>query len=56
MFEFDHLDRKPTASISGHQFRNDLMRQSRGQFPMPTSVVEFMLGRDRARAGSETSE
>jgi len=27
--------------------RKDLVRQFRGQFPVPTYVVEFMLGRER---------
>ena len=43
--ELDDLDRKATEAFSGHMVRKDLVRQFRGQFPVPTYVVEFMLGR-----------
>ncbi len=45
MIELDDLDRKATAAFPGHMVRKDLVRQFRGQFPVPTYVVEFMLGR-----------
>ncbi len=45
MIELDDLDRKTTAAFPGHMVRKDLVRQFRGQFPVPTYVVEFMLGR-----------
>ena len=45
MSELDDLDRKTTAAFPGHMVRKDLVRQFRGQFPVPTYVVEFMLGR-----------
>ncbi|MFZ6761719.1 BREX system Lon protease-like protein BrxL [Pseudoroseomonas sp. WGS1072] len=41
----DELDRKATEAFPGHMVRKDLVRQFRGQFPVPTYVVEFMLGR-----------
>ena len=43
--ELDELDRKAEAAFPGHIVRKDLVRQFRGQFPVPTYVVEFMLGR-----------
>ncbi len=43
--ELDDLDRKATEAFAGHMVRKDLVRQFRGQFPVPTYVVEFMLGR-----------
>jgi len=43
--DLDELDRKATEAFSGHMVRKDLVRRFRGQFPVPTYVVEFMLGR-----------
>ena len=43
--ELDDLDRKAAAAFPGHIVRKDLVRRFRGQFPVPTYVVEFMLGR-----------
>ena len=43
--ELDELDTKATAALDGHLVRKDLVRRFRGQFPVPTYVVEFMLGR-----------
>jgi ATP-dependent Lon protease len=45
LIELDDLDCKATAAFAGHMVRKDLVRQFRGQFPVPTYVVEFMLGR-----------
>src|SRR5260370_6179807 len=45
LIELDGLDRKVTETFPGHMVRKDLVRQFRGQFPVPTYVVEFMLGR-----------
>jgi len=45
LIELDDLDRKATVAFPGHMVRKDLVRQFRGQFPIPTYVVEFMLGR-----------
>ena len=43
--ELDALDRKAAEAFPGHIVRKDLVRQFRGQYPVPTYVVEFMLGR-----------
>src|SRR4029450_13945846 len=45
MLELDALDRKAATAFPGHIVRKDLVRRFRGQFPVPTYVVEFMLGR-----------
>jgi ATP-dependent Lon protease len=45
VLELDDLDKKATAAFEGHLVRKDLVRRFRGQFPVPTYVVEFMLGR-----------
>ena len=45
MVELDDLDRKAAEAFPGHIVRKDLVRRFRGQFPVPTYVVEFMLGR-----------
>ncbi|WP_027565281.1 protease Lon-related BREX system protein BrxL [Bradyrhizobium sp. URHA0013] len=54
MAALDELDRKAAAAFPGHIVRKDLVRQFRGQFPVPTYVVEFMLG--RYCASTELSE
>lgn len=43
--ELDDLDQKSAEAFSGQLVRKDLVRRFRGQFPVPTYVVEFMLGR-----------
>src|SRR6266446_115808 len=45
LIELDDLDRKATEAFPGHMVRKHLVRRFRGQFPVPTYVVEFMLGR-----------
>jgi ATP-dependent Lon protease len=45
VIELDDLDRKAADAFPGHMVRKDLVRRFRGQFPVPTYVVEFMLGR-----------
>lgn len=45
MIQLDELDRKAADAFPGHIVRKDLVRRFRGQFPVPTYVVEFMLGR-----------
>jgi ATP-dependent Lon protease len=45
MVVLDELDRKVAEAFPGHIVRKDLVRRFRGQFPVPTYVVEFMLGR-----------
>lgn len=43
--QLDALDQKAAYAFPGHIVRKDLVRRFRGQFPVPTYVVEFMLGR-----------
>lgn len=45
MITLDELDNKAANAFPGHVVRKDLVRRFRGQFPVPTYVVEFMLGR-----------
>lgn len=43
--ELDALDQKAAEAFEGFIVRKDLVRQFSRQFPVPTYVVEFMLGR-----------
>ena len=43
--ELDDLDRKATSAFEGYVVRKDLVRTFSRQFPVPTYVVEFLLGR-----------
>jgi ATP-dependent Lon protease len=43
--ELDALNRKAAEAFDGYIVRKDLVRQFARQFPVPTYVVEFMLGR-----------
>jgi ATP-dependent Lon protease len=54
--ELDDLDRKAAAAFPGHLVRKDLVTRFRGQFPVPTYVVEFMLGRYCATTDPEETE
>ena len=45
MIEMDRIDRKAAASLDGYLVRKDLVRTFSRQFPVPTYVVEFLLGR-----------
>ena len=45
MIELDQIDRKAAATLSGYLVRKDLVRTFSRQFPVPTYVVEFLLGR-----------
>jgi len=45
MLELDPLDNKAAAVLEGYLVRKDLVRTFSRQFPVPTYVVEFMLGR-----------
>ena len=47
--EMDELDRLSADAFRGLIVRKDLVRQFRGQFPVPTYVVEFMLGHTSVR-------
>jgi ATP-dependent Lon protease len=43
--QLDDLDRKAAQAFEGYLVRKDLVRQFARQFPVPTYVVEFLLGR-----------
>ena len=43
--QLDDLDRTATAAFEGYVVRKDLVRTFSRQFPVPTYVVEFLLGR-----------
>ena len=43
--ELDALDHKAASTFEGYIVRKDLVRTFARQFPVPTYVVEFMLGR-----------
>ena len=45
MIELDEIDRKAAAVLDGYLVRKDLVRTFSRQFPVPTYVVEFLLGR-----------
>jgi ATP-dependent Lon protease len=45
MIELDPIDRKAASVLDGYLVRKDLVRTFSRQFPVPTYVVEFMLGR-----------
>lgn len=43
--QLDEIDRKAVAALDGNLVRKDLVRTFSRQFPVPTYVVEFLLGR-----------
>ncbi len=43
--EMDHLDKLAASVLDGYLVRKDLVRTFNRQFPVPTYVVEFLLGR-----------
>ena len=45
MMELDQIDKKAASVLDGYLVRKDLVRTFSRQFPVPTYVVEFMLGR-----------
>jgi len=45
MIELDNIDRLAASSLDGYLVRKDLVRTFSLQFPVPTYVVEFLLGR-----------
>lgn len=45
MMELDALDKLAASSLDGYLVRKDLVRTFSHQFPVPTYVVEFLLGR-----------
>ena len=53
MIEMDQLDIKAASVLDGYLVRKDLVRTFGHQFPVPTYVVEFMLGRYCASTNQE---
>jgi ATP-dependent Lon protease len=51
--ELDQLDKKAADAFEGYIVRKDLVRTFSRQFPVPTYVVEFMLGRYCATTNEE---
>ena len=43
--ELDELDQKAASAFDGYLVRKDLVRKYSHQYPVPTYVVEFLLGR-----------
>jgi len=43
--ELDQLDKHAASALDGYLVRKDLVRDFSRQFPVPTYVVEFLLGR-----------
>ena len=54
--DLDTIDRKAAATLEGYLVRKDLVRTFSRQFPVPTYVVEFLLGRYCASTDSEEIE
>lgn len=53
MIELDQIDKKAASSLEGYMVRKDLVRTFSRQFPVPTYVVEFLLGRYCASTNNE---
>ena len=45
MMEMDDMDKRAASVLDGYLVRKDLVRTFSRQFPVPTFVVEFLLGR-----------
>ena len=43
--ELDELDKLAASAFDGYLVRKDLVRKYSRQYPVPTYVVEFLLGR-----------
>jgi len=54
--ELDHLDRLAEAAFPGYLVRKDLVRRYSRQYPVPTYVVELLLGRYCASTDSQEIE
>ena len=54
--EMDHLDKLAASTLDGYLVRKDLVRTFARQFPVPTYVVEFLLGRYCASTDQEEIE
>jgi ATP-dependent Lon protease len=53
MIDLDSIDAKAAGVLDGFLVRKDLVRTFSRQFPVPTYVVEFMLGRYCASTNQE---
>jgi len=51
--ELDHIDQLAAAALDGYLVRKDLVRKYSRQYPIPTYVVEFLLGRYCATTNEE---
>lgn len=51
--ELDDIDRRAVSALDGYLVRKDLVRTFSRQFPVPTYVVEFLLGRYCASVDEE---
>ncbi len=51
--ELDHLDKLAASAFDGYLVRKDLVRKYSRQYPVPTYVVEFLLGRYCATVDEE---
>lgn len=56
MAEIDTIDKLAASVLDGYLVRKDLVRTFSRQFPVPTYVVEFMLGRYCASINQEEIE
>lgn len=54
--QLDEIDRKAVTVLDGYLVRKDLVRTFSRQFPVPTYVVEFLLGRYCASTDPEEIE
>lgn len=54
--ELDHLDRLAASAFDGYLVRKDLVRRYSRQYPVPTYVVEFLLGRYCATVNEQEIE
>ena len=43
--ELDAIDKLAAKAFEGYIVRKDLVRKFKGQYPVPTYVAEFLLGR-----------
>ena len=43
--EMDAVDDRAAQAFEGYVVRKDLVRKFKGQYPVPTYVAEFLLGR-----------
>ena len=56
MIELDEIDKIAASTLDGYLVRKDLVRTFSRQFPVPTYVVEFLLGRYCASVDQEEIE